>query len=131
MAQESTPLLLVVDDEANFRDIFSTKFSAAGFRVETASSGEEGIQKAKELKPDLILMDVKMPGIDGAQALMKLKEDPETKFLKVLFLTSLGDPSEDGQATNNRLAQDAGALGYLRKSDDLDATVAQVKAFLT
>lgn len=56
------PLILIVDDEENFREIFSAKLTAAGFRTETADGGEAAIAKAVIVKPDLILMDVKMPG---------------------------------------------------------------------
>jgi CheY-like chemotaxis protein len=124
------PLLLIVDDEPDFLEIFSAKFSAEGFRVETAHDGEDGIRKAKSLKPDLILMDVKMPGLSGVDAVLRLKDDPETKNIKVVFLTNLGDPREEMQAINRRLSTEVGAEGYLRKTDNLDALVDQVRAFL-
>lgn len=124
------PLLLVIDDEPDFLEIFSTKFSAEGFRVETAQSGEEGIRKAKSLKPDLILMDVKMPGLSGVDAMLKLKDDPETKGIKVVFLTSLGDPRAEMQEMNRRLSTEVGAEGYLRKTDDLDSIVQKVRELI-
>ena len=85
-------LILIVDDEPAFREIFGAKFAADGFRIETAENGQIGIEKAKALKPDLILMDVNMPVMDGATAVLKFRDDPETKDLKVVFLTNLGDP---------------------------------------
>ena len=97
------PLILLVDDEADFLEIFYKKLRAAGFRVETAENGEKAIEEAKKLKPDLILMDMKMPKMNGAQAVMKLKENLETK--------------------------DIGAIGYLRKTSDLDEVVQKVKTF--
>jgi len=124
------PLILIVDDEPDFLEIFGTKLGASGFRVETAGSGEEGIKKAKSLKPDLTLMDVKMPGISGAEALLKLKEDPETKDLKVVFLTGLGDPSAEMQEINRRLSAEIGAQGYIKKTENLDTIVDQVRSFL-
>ena len=81
------PLILVVDDDPDFREILSLKLSSSGFRVETAVNGEEGVNKTKALKPNLVLMDVKMPVLDGAGALLKLREDPETKNTKVIFNT--------------------------------------------
>ncbi len=123
-------LVLIIDDESDFREIFKVKLSSVGMRVETAVNGEEGVRKAKQLKPDLILMDVKMPIMDGAQALMSLRDDPDTKNLKVVFLTSLGDPRQEMQALNRRFSEELGAQGYLRKTDNLDAIYQQVLAFL-
>lgn len=126
----SEPLILVIDDEPDFRQIFGTKLSAAGFRVETAENGDEGIQKAKALYPDLVLMDVKMPVLDGVSALLKLKEDPATKNIKVAFLTSLGDPRAEIQEMNRHFSKELGALDYIRKTDDLSIVVQRVWALL-
>ncbi len=125
-----TPLLLLVDDEESFREIFKTKLSQAKFVVETAESGKEGIRKAKELKPDLILMDVKMPEMDGIEAFRCLKEDRETSKCEVVFLTSLGNLGEEIQQLNDRYARELGAAGYIRKTDDLDTIVNKVEEFL-
>ncbi len=124
------PLILVVDDEADFREIFKVKLSAAGYRIETAENGEEAIKKAKLLKPDLILLDVKMPVMDGAQALLALREDPATKDIKTVFLTSLGDPREEVKELNRQFAKQLGAQGYLKKTEDLDVLVEQIQDFL-
>ncbi len=98
---DETPLILIVDDEAAFREIFSAKLGADGYRVETAENGEIGLAKAKALKPSLILMDVRMPVMDGPTAVLKLREDPETKDIKVAFLTS-SRRSAHGDAGNER-----------------------------
>lgn len=124
------PLILIVDDEPDFREIFGAKLSADGYRIETAENGEIGVQKAKQLKPDLILMDVKMPVMDGASAVLKLREDPETKNMKVAFLTSLGDPRMEMQDINKKFSEEFGAQGYLKKTDDLDVLSAKIKEFL-
>ncbi len=125
-----SPLLLLVDDEESFREIFKAKFSQAKFVVETAESGREGIKKAKELKPDLILMDVKMPEMDGIEAFTRLKEDRETRKCDVIFLTAFGNFGEEIQQLNDRFAQEIGAAGYIRKTDDFDAIVSKVWEFL-
>ncbi len=127
---EQKPLILVVDDEESFREIFSMKLVADGFRVETAENGETALMKAKEIKPDLILMDVRMPVMDGPTAVLKLRDDPEIKDIRVAFLTSLGDPRQEMQEMNGKFAQDFGVQGYLRKTDDLDLLKERVKAFL-
>jgi CheY-like chemotaxis protein len=127
---EQKPLILVVDDEEAFREIFSMKLVADGFRVETAENGAVALQKAKALKPELILMDVRMPVMDGPTAVLKLRDDPEIKNIRVAFLTSLGDPRLEMQEMNSKIAQDFGVQGYLRKTDDLDLLNDRVLAFL-
>ncbi len=127
---DKQPLILIVDDEPDFLEIFGMKLTSAGFRVETAGDGESGIKMAKELKPDLILMDVKMPGVSGADAVLRLKSDPETKNIKVVFLSSLGDPRREIQEIDRRFAGELGADGYIKKSDDLNKTVDQIKTLL-
>jgi len=124
------PLVLIVDDEPDFLEIFGTKLQTAGFRVETALSAEEGIGKAKNLKPDLILMDIKMPGTSGAEAMLKLKEDPETRDIKTVFLTNLGEPREVGPDVSDRFSKEFGAAGYIKKTEDLDTLVEKVRAYL-
>ena len=124
------PLILIVDDEADFREIFSIKLKEAGYRVEVASGGEEGIEKAKALRPALILMDITMPGMDGATAVLKLREDPATKDLRVAFLTNLGDPHTEMQNLNIKFSEDFGAQGYLKKTDDLNLLVQRIQGLL-
>ena len=98
--------------------------------METAPNGEEGIKRAKEIQPDLILMDVRMPVMNGTDAVVKLKDDEATKNLRVIFLTELGDPREEVQAVNRKFAQELGAVDYVKKSVDLDVLVAKVKSHL-
>jgi CheY-like chemotaxis protein len=124
------PLILIVDDEPDFREIFGMKLKGLGYRIETASDGAEGVLKAKKLKPNLILMDVKMPVMDGATAILKLRDDPETKSAKIAFLTSLGDPQTEMRELNRKFSEDFGAQGYLKKTDDLDVLVDKIKEFI-
>jgi len=124
------PLILIVDDMPSFLEIFGEKLKGAGFAVETAPNGEEGIKIAKEIQPDLILMDVRMPVMNGTDAVVKLKDDEATKNLRVIFLTELGDPREEVQAVNRKFAQELGAVDYVKKSVDLDVLVAKVKSHL-
>jgi CheY-like chemotaxis protein len=123
------PLILIVDDEENFREIFGAKLSAAGFRVETAEGAKTGIAKATSLMPDLILMDVKMPGMEGSTAVMKLREDPAMKDVKIAFLTNLGDPRHL-QEIDRKFSEEFGARDYLSKTDDLDVIIQRIKAIL-
>lgn len=123
-------LILVVDDEPDFREIFSAKLTAEGFRVETAENGKVALEKTKKLKPDLVLMDVKMPVMDGASAVLMIREDPDIKTTKVAFLTSLGDPRIEIQDVNRKFSEEFGAQGYLKKTDDLDVLVDRIRGFL-
>lgn len=123
-------LILIVDDEPSFREIFGAKFGADGFRIETAENGQVGVEKAKALKPDLILMDVNMPVMDGAAAVLAIRDDAEIKETKIAFLTSLGDPQLEMQNFNTALSKSFGAQGYLKKTDDLDNLADQIKKFL-
>lgn len=123
-------VILVVDDDKNFIEIFSTKLTAAGFRVEKAKDGDEGIQKARKLKPDLVLMDVQMPNMNGVDAFLKIRDDPKCENVRVLFLTVLGDPRAEIQEINRRLSKEMGAVGYLKKTDDLDYLVNYIKNIL-
>jgi len=112
-----SPLVLVVDDEENFRDIISALLGASGFRVAVAANGEEALAHAEELKPDLIILDMKMPVMDGATAFTKIKEKDSLKDTKVLFLSSFGDPRAEARAADQHLAQEMGALDYINKTD--------------
>ena len=125
------PLILVVDDEENFREIFGARLSAEGLRIETAQNGKEALEKVKIMKPDLILMDVQMPVMDGASAVLKLREDPGTKDIKVAFLTSLGDPNREILETSKKFSAEIGAQAYLKKTDDLDMLVEEIKKLIS
>jgi len=80
--------ILVIDDEPQILLIVSTRLKASGYTVFTTSSGEEGLQKAKEEGPDLIFLDHIMPGMDGDEVLDRLKEDPSTKYIPVVMFTA-------------------------------------------
>lgn len=124
------PVILVVDDEADFREIFSRNLRSAGFNVYTAEDGFKCLEKAKKYKPDLILLDMKMPGMNGAGAIMKLKEDPELRNVKVVFLSNFGEATAEMQKSDRHFAQDIGASGYIKKTENLDDIVERVKSFL-
>lgn len=127
MAEKQKPLILVVDDDPAFLEIFSAALSAAGFSVETAQDGPEGIEKARQLMPALVLMDVRMPVMSGVEAFLKIKADPVSEGVKIIFLTNLGDPRMEMQEINRRLAKEIGAVGYIKKTDDLDTMVDRVR----
>jgi CheY-like chemotaxis protein len=129
MNKEGKPLILIVDDAKDFRIIMSAKLMAEGFAVEDAESGEAGIKKATELLPDLILLDVEMPKMNGIQTLSALKADPKTANLKVAFLTNYGE-SDNGADIDRKFAREIGALDHIRKTDDLSSIVEKVRSLL-
>jgi len=86
--------ILVVDDEESILKLVQSRLTAGGYQVFTASNGEEGIAKAKTLRPDVIVLDVLMPVMDGPQMAEALKDYPETKDIPVIFLTCLVKDNE-------------------------------------
>lgn len=83
--------ILVIDDEPAILSLCSDLFTREGFTVLSASNGLDGIDLAGSKTPDLILLDIKMPGIDGMETLFRLKNDLRTKDIKTVFFTAFGD----------------------------------------
>jgi two-component system alkaline phosphatase synthesis response regulator PhoP len=83
--------ILVVDDDPDIRELIGFNLLQAGFRVETAENGAVGIKKAIRLLPDLILLDVMMPEMDGIEACKQLREHPKTKGCLIAFLSARGE----------------------------------------
>ena len=83
---EKTEIVLVVDDDAEIREALYAALRFEGYKVHTAMNGMEAIDTARVLKPDLILMDVQMPVLDGINATKRLKGDPITKHIPILMV---------------------------------------------
>lgn len=81
--------ILIIDDEKDMRVYLSTLFRKAGYEVESASNGEEGVALAKSVSPDLITLDVMMPKKSGLKAYSELRTAPETKAIPIIVLTGL------------------------------------------
>lgn len=86
--------ILVVEDDRFLRELIIKKISKEGFEVVSAVDGEDGIKKIKEEKPDLVLLDLILPGIDGFEVLSQMKEDPEIKSIPVIILSNLGQKED-------------------------------------
>lgn len=86
--------ILVVDDEPDLTDIINTFLEGAGYKVHSENSSVKALEKAKSLRPDLILLDISMPVMDGYQLCQELKKDKSTADIPVVFLTGK-DPLED------------------------------------
>ncbi len=87
MTDQDAPLILVVDDYQDAREMYAEYLQYSGFRVAEASTGNEALAQAFALKPDLILMDLSLPGMDGWEATRHLKADERTKHIPIVALT--------------------------------------------
>src|SRR5207237_10641154 len=111
MSSSGKMVLLVEDNEDN-RIVYSTILRHFGYEVTEALNGEEGIAKARSEKPDLILMDISIPMIDGWEATQVLKHDPSTKSIPIIALTAHAIASAREKATA------VGCGGYLDEPRD-------------
>ncbi len=102
--------ILLVEDDVFLSNIYQKKFEMEGFKISTADNGEKGLADAKRKKPDIILLDVLLPKLDGFAVLEKLKEDPATKEIPVILLTNLG------QKDDVEKGLESGAADYLIKA---------------
>jgi adenylate cyclase len=118
------PRILVVDDNATNRDILTTRLKAHGYETLQAADGEEALAAVKQHRPDLILLDVMMPKLDGIETCRRLKGDDTCPFLPIILVTAKTD-SKDIVA-----GLEAGADEYLTKPVDQAALVARVRSVL-
>ena len=117
--------ILIVDDEEMIIEPLSEKFKDEGFEVETACDGEEGLKKALEFLPDLILLDVVMPKMNGLQMLEKLRAEEKGKDIKVIVFTNVNEVEKVANAA------ESGTSEYLVKVDwSLEDLVKKVKSKL-
>ena len=124
------PLILIVDDEESFLEIFSTKLRAAGFEIAVARNGPEGTAEAEKLLPDLVLMDIHMPGETGTDAALLLKQNPKTKDVRIVFITNMQDPWPAVNGDKKKLALALGMEDFIEKTEDLDITLQKIKGIL-
>ena len=117
--------VLIVEDDAFLAGIYTTKFSLEGFDVLSAGDGLAGLKVARKELPNIILLDVLMPKMDGFEVLDELKKDDKTRNIPVVILTNLGQ-KEDGQR-----GLKGGAVDYLIKAHFIPSdTVAKVRKIL-
>lgn len=106
-------LILVVEDEPEPALLLETFLKRRGFRVELAKDGQQGVEKAQKLKPDLILLDIMLPGMDGMNVLLNLKSKPEVKDIPIIMCTALNGIKEVERCCK------WGASGYVTKPFEL------------
>lgn len=104
-------VILIVEDEKMIRQALHDKLNREGFEVQTAKNGADAIDMVTQSPPDLILLDIVMPKMDGMQAMRILKEDPKTAHIPIIFLTNLSD------VDNIEEASERGIYEYLVKAD--------------
>ena len=124
MTTEHDPLILVVDDYQDAREMYAEYLQYSGFRVAEARNGNEAVTQARSLKPDLILMDLSLPGMDGWEATRVLKADDETRHIPIVALTghALAGASEG--------ARKAGCDSFVTKPCLPDDLVVEVRRML-
>jgi CheY-like chemotaxis protein len=118
------PLVLVVDDYSDAREMYVEYLAFSGFRVAEAKNGAEAIEKATELMPDLILMDLSLPVMDGWEATRRLKADSRTRGIPVVALTG------HALAGHSEGARNAGCDAFVTKPCLPDVLVAEVRKML-
>ncbi len=116
--------ILVVDDEKDLLDLIEYNLKKEGFAVLKAENGEEGIQKAKEHKPDLVLMDIMMPKMDGMEAVETMRADEDLKSIPIIFLTARSDEKTEVEGL------DKGGDDYITKPISTTKLISRIKAVM-
>jgi len=116
--------ILVVDDEQDILELIRHSLNKEGFEVHIAVNGQQAIDKAKQILPDLILMDVMMPVMDGMEACRQLKEDPTTNHISIIFLTARSEEFAE------LAGFEAGADDYVSKPIRSRVLLSRIKAIL-
>lgn len=125
MADSPKIKVLVVEDEHMIAEMYATKFEMDGFDIYKAFDGSEGLDKAEEIRPDIILLDVIMPKLDGFAVLKKLRSEERFKKTPIVLLTNLG------QDDDIKKGKELGADDYFVKADHTPAdVVAKVREVL-
>jgi CheY-like chemotaxis protein len=113
--------VLIVDDDDQNRKLFRLVLGRAGYAVIEAATGAQGIEQARTHRPDLILMDVRLPDIDGLEATRRIKGDPRTSGIPVVAVTAFAMKEDEERARR------AGCVGYLTKPVDLETFRREVR----
>jgi two-component system cell cycle response regulator DivK len=120
-ADAAQPLVLLVDDSEDNREVYAQYLAFAGFRVEMAVDGVEAVEKASDLRPDVIVMDLSLPRLDGWEATRQIKSAPETSGIPVIALTG------HAVSESKKKALEVGCSGYLTKPCLPDILVSEIR----
>ena len=121
---QSQHSVLVIDDEENIVEFIRLGLRYEGFQVESAPDGEQGITAAQRVNPEIIILDLMMPIIDGIEVCKRLRDNPTTRDIPILMLTAKDD------VRDRIVGLDAGADDYLTKPFDFDELMARIRAIL-
>ncbi|MEK7644427.1 MAG: response regulator [Patescibacteria group bacterium] len=110
MAETKQRHIVLVEDDTFLANIYKTKFEMEGFKVSVAEDGLSGVEEVKKKKPDLVLLDILLPKMDGFAVLEALKKDPDVKAIPVILLTNLGQKDDVDKGLS------MGAADYLIKA---------------
>ncbi|MCB9169478.1 MAG: response regulator transcription factor [Flavobacteriales bacterium] len=124
MAVNTAPKVLLVDDEADILELLRYNLEREGYRVSTAQNGKDALKVARNERPDLIVLDIMMPGMDGVEVCNQLRAQPEFKQTLITFLTARGEDY------SQIAGFDAGADDYITKPVRPKVFVSKVKALL-
>jgi two-component system, cell cycle response regulator DivK len=124
-ADEDAQTVLIVEDQIEMRAINAMYLHHHGYRVLATDNGLEGVEAARANRPDVILMDISMPGMDGIRATSELKRDPTTEDIPVLIITA------HPYGSVGKRAAEAGCDGYLTKPCDPRRILQEVRALLS
>lgn len=116
--------ILVVDDEPDIVEFISYNLKTKGYQIATASDGVEAVKKAREFKPDLVLLDVMMPNKDGMQALREIRQSPGLESIAIIFLTALSDERSEIEGLK------LGADDYIAKPIKPELLITRIAAAL-
>ncbi|MCJ7472518.1 MAG: diguanylate cyclase [Actinobacteria bacterium] len=122
--KEKTPLILIVDDVVKNLQVLGTILSKQNYKIAAANNGEQAIKIANNTLPDLILLDIMMPGISGFEVCSRLKKDPRTKDISIIFLTAKIEPEDIVKGF------EAGGVDYVIKPFNSIELLARVKTHL-
>ena len=117
--------ILIIDDDQLTQRLFGAKLSKAGFQILYANDGNTGREMARRFQPALVLLDIRMPGMDGFATAKLLRGEAQTKNIPVVFLTN-----EDLSLEGEKWAKELWIDDYIHKSTDLELVVKRVKAVL-
>jgi len=115
--------ILIVDDDPDFVQLLEFELKKKGYQTSTAFNGEEGLQKAVSVKPELIILDIKMPKMDGYTFVRRLKKEPDTKEIPLIVLTSY-EPMKD-------MFQLEGVRDYFVKSANMKSLLEAIERNLS
>lgn len=121
---ENRKKILLIDDSSVNNLLLQNILEDEGFEVQIAFSGREGLEKIDINKPDLVVLDIMMPRMDGFEVLKQIISNPETKNIPVIMLTAKKDSKDE------ELAREIGAVDYMTKPVDIENTLQRIRKFL-